>query len=218
MGKMSTTSNDKIKVRGKSINVWPKDTEIAEVVDAPLTYYTHFSDFEKYNEKLKERILELEKEEKHTHRFNVGGSSKVRFVHEWGTAESKLINARATAFFCKVSGHNNAVITTSWASISRKHDYLAAHSHNDCVASMVYMLDPGNAKSENVLDGRFAIVDPRAPGCCNTEEGRVTMEIAPEMKEGSMIIFPSELVHHVHPYTGDEPRITIAWNFNLPEE
>jgi len=217
MSKENKIYKDKIKVRGSSITVLPNDLQIGEVVDCPMTYYTEFQDIEKYHNKLKERILELEKEKDHTHHFHVGGSSKVRFVHEWGTAESKLINARATAFFCKVSGRNNAVITSSWASISRKHDYLGAHSHNDCVASVVYMLEPGNASSENSLDGRFSIVDPRAPGCCNTEEGRVTMEISPEMKPGSMIIFPSELVHFVHPYTGEEPRITIAWNFNVTE-
>jgi predicted 2-oxoglutarate/Fe(II)-dependent dioxygenase YbiX len=36
------------------------------------------------------------------------------------------------------------------------------------------------------------------------------------MVEGAMVMFPSEIMHHVHPYTGDEPRISIAWNFNLP--
>jgi len=182
-----------------------------------MTYLTTFTDIDKYHDKLKERILELEKDQNQTHRLEIGGS-KVRYVHEWGTAEANLINARATAFFCQAVGRNDAVITASWASVSRKHEYLAGHSHNDCIASVVYMLNPGNGKNENGLDGRFAIIDPRVPGCCNIEEGCVTMEVAPDMNEGSMIIFPSQLVHHVHPYTGDEPRITLAWNFSLAED
>ena len=214
MAKSDKIYKDKIKVRGKSINVWPVDTEVLEILDSPMTYLADFTDIEKYHEKLKERILELEKDQNKTHRFDIGGS-KVRYVHEWGTAESKLINARATAFFCQAVGRQDAVITASWASVSRKNEYLAGHSHNDCIASVVYMLDPGNAETKNGLDGRFAITDPRVPGCCNIEEGRVTMEVAPDMNEGSMIIFPSEFVHHVHPYTGDEPRITLAWNFKL---
>lgn len=113
---------------------------------------------------------------------------------------------------------DQVVTTASWASVSRKYEYLAGHSHIDCIASVVYMLDPGNANKENnMLDGRFAITDPRVPGCCNIEEGCVTMEVAPDMNAGSMIIFPSQLVHHVHPYTGDAPRITLAWNFKLSE-
>lgn len=207
---------DKINVRGKNIKIWPADMDVVQIVDSPMTYLTNFTDKEKYHEKLKERILELEKDQNQTHRFEIGGS-KVRYVHEWGTAEAKLINARATAFFCQAVGRDDAVITASWASISRKHEYLAGHSHNDCVASVVYMLDTGNAETSNKLDGRFAITDPRAPGCCNIEEERVTMEIAPDMNAGSMIVFPSELVHHVHPYTGDKPRITLAWNFALSD-
>lgn len=216
MSKENEIYKDKIKVRGKNVNVWPAETEVLELIDCPSTYLVEFSDTASYHEKLKERILELEKDQNQTHRFNIGGS-KVRYVHEWGTAEAKLINARATAFFCQAVGRTNAVITASWASVSRKHEYLAGHSHNDCIASVVYVLDKGNAETDNVLDGRFAITDPRVPGCCNLEEGRVTMEVAPDMFEGSMIIFPSEFVHHVHPYTGDEPRITLAWNFKLSE-
>jgi hypothetical protein len=30
-----------------------------------------------------------------------------------------------------------------------------------------------------------------------------------------MLVFPSQLVHLVNPYTGDSPRITLAWNINL---
>jgi len=28
-----------------------------------------------------------------------------------------------------------------------------------------------------------------------------------------MIIFPSQVVHWVHPYGGERPRITLSWNF-----
>jgi hypothetical protein len=216
MSKKNNIYKDKIKVRGKSLTIWPAELEVLEIMDSPSTYLTQFTDIEKYHDQLKDRILELEEDQNSTHRMRIGGS-KVRYVHEWGTAESKLINARATAFFCQAVGRNDAVITSSWASVSRKHEYLAGHSHTECLASVVYMLAPGNAENKNGLDGRFAITDPRAPGCCDHEEGRVTMEVSPEMNEGSMIIFPSELVHHVHPYTGDEPRITLAWNFKLSE-
>ncbi len=209
---------NRVKVRGKNIYVWPEDTDVLEITDCPMTYATKFTDTDEYHDKLKERVLELEKDKNQTHRFEIGGS-KVRYVHDWETAEAKLIDARARAFFCQAVGRDfdEAIVTASWASVSRKHEYLAAHSHAQCIASVVYMLEPGNAKSGNPLDGRLAIIDPRAPGCCNIEEGRVTMEISTDMVAGSMIIFPSELVHHVHPYTGDEPRMTIAWNFTLKE-
>lgn len=207
----------KVNVRGKILYM-PADTDVVEITESPMTYQTNFTDTEKYYEKLKERILELEKKETYTHRMKIGGS-KVRDVHEWETAEAKLIHMRAAAFFCQAVGKNfeDVIATTSWASISRKHEYLAGHSHTECIASVVYMLEPGNSKNENGLDGRFAIIDPRVSGCCPYEAGRATRELLPDMSRGSMIVFPSELVHHVHPYTGDEPRITIAWNFKLRE-
>ena len=105
---------DKIKVRGNSIHIWPKELEVLEITDCPMTYLTTFTDIDKYHDKLRERILELEKDKNKTHSFQIGGS-KVRYVHEWGTAESKLINARATAFFCQAVGRNDAEITASWA-------------------------------------------------------------------------------------------------------
>ena len=219
MGKNIDIHKSKVNVRGKNIYIWPSDIEVIQITDSPMTFLTTFTDIEKYHVKLKERILELEKEKSQTHRFAIGGS-KVRYVDEWETAESKLINYRAMAFFCQAVGKEmeDVVATASWASVSRKYEYLAGHSHDDCIASVVYMLEPGNGNKENSLDGRFAITDPRVPGCCDREPERVTMEVAPDMNPGSMIIFPSELVHHVHPYTGDEPRITLAWNFKLKDQ
>jgi predicted 2-oxoglutarate/Fe(II)-dependent dioxygenase YbiX len=34
------------------------------------------------------------------------------------------------------------------------------------------------------------------------------------MTAGTMIIFPSQLVHAVNPYTGKRPHITLSWNIN----
>ena len=75
---------EKVKVRGKSISVWPVDTEVQDVTGSPMTYMTKFDDIEKYHDKLRERILELETDEGRTHKLRIGGS-KVRYVHEWNS-------------------------------------------------------------------------------------------------------------------------------------
>jgi len=98
--------------------------DVVRVSDAPTIFHTQFSDMEKYHDKLKKRNFELEKDEDFTHRMEIGGS-KVGHIHEWGTAEAELINARATAFFCQAVGREDAIIQLSWASISRKHEYLS---------------------------------------------------------------------------------------------
>jgi hypothetical protein len=43
----------------------------------------------------------------------------------------------------------------------------------------------------------------------------MTQLLMPELRPGSLLIFPSEFVHTVHPYGGERPRITMSWNINL---
>ena len=116
--KMSSNStkqySDFVKIKGKKVKVWPDDMEVSSVSSGPSIYHTRFNDYKKYEDKLINRILELEKKEDFTHRFEIGGS-KVRYVHTWGIPEAELINARATSFFCQAVGRNDAVITASWA-------------------------------------------------------------------------------------------------------
>ena len=209
---------DTIHVGNRDISIWPEgqDQKVNVVTPEPSVLHTVFEDCKEYHPRLIERILELEKDEDFTHRMIIGGG-KVRHVHEWGIPEADLINARAVKFFAKATGREDVVVQLSWASISRKHEYLSIHSHDHCLASLVYMLTPGNPNPELFVDGKLALADPRIPECCDQQEGRVTKEVYPDMVEGALVMFPSEIMHHVHPYTGDEPRISIAWNFNLAE-
>ncbi len=81
---------------------------------------------------------------------------------------------------------------------------------------MVYMLDWGEQVDDPPFSGRLAFADPRLAECCSMEADRVTREVVPEMKDGALCIFPSDLVHFVHPYWGKaRPRITLAWNFKF---
>lgn len=207
-----------IRIGDKDIPIWPEgqDEKVNAVVQEPTVFHTVFDDIKEYHPRLIEHILKLEKDQDFTHQMIIGGS-KVRHVHEWGIPEAELINARATTFFAKAIGREDVVIQLSWASISRKNEYLSIHSHDHCLASLVYMLTPGNPNPDLFVDGKLALADPRIPECCNQQEGRVTNEVYPDMVEGAMVMFPSEIMHHVHLYTGDEPRISIAWNFNLAE-
>lgn len=211
-----TQFSDSISIGGENIKVWPEDTNVMRLCEEPTILLAYFDDHEKYHDKLIARTLELEQDENFTHRFEIGGS-KVSAMHTWGTPEADLIVARATSFFCQATGQDDAVITASWGNVSRKNEYLSAHSHENCIASVVYMLEPGDVNPDNKLDGRFAMVDPRIPACCDKEPERVTMEFAPDMRRGALLLFPSQLVHHVHLYTGNSPRITLAWNFHLEQ-
>lgn len=207
-----------IHIGDEDIAIWPEgqDQKVNRLCPEPTVLHTVFEDHDKYNPRLVERLLELEKDPDFTHRMQIGGS-KIRHVHEWGIPEADLLNARAINFFARAVGSEDVVMQLSWASITRKNEYLSIHSHDHCLASVVYMLTPGNPNPELFVDGKLALADPRLPECCDREEGSVTKEVYPDMVEGAMVLFPSYIMHHVHLYTGDEPRISIAWNFNLAE-
>ena len=81
-------------------------------------------------------------------------------------------------------------------------------------ASIVYSLSPGDEDPDDPLSGQLCLVDPRLDACCQEVKGHMTSPFMPKMAAGTMIIFPSQLVHCVNPYHGRALRITIAWNIN----
>jgi hypothetical protein len=88
------------------------------------------------------------------------------------------------------------------------------HSHMRATASIVYFVDNGDADPEDPLGGRFFFADPRLPACCGQEADKMTSPQFPESTPGTMLIFPSQLIHSVNPYHGTRARITISWNVN----
>jgi len=171
-----------------------------------------FEDIAQYHDALIARILELEQDPDFTHHMKIGGS-KVRDVAAWGIPEAELIDQRARAFFAQASNQDPRV-DLSWATVYRKGDYLSPHSHNHTMGSVVYCLDWGDPDPELPLSGRLVFTDPRIAECCNVDPECVTYELTPDMKDGAMVLFPGAMVHFVHPYSGERPRITLAWNLN----
>jgi len=54
--------------------------------------------------------------------------------------------------------------------------------------------------------------------CCPDEPGRVTSALLPDMAPGMMILFPSQLMHYVNPYSGDTPWSTLSWNISAEKK
>ena len=106
-----------------------------------------------------------------------------------------------------------------WANLNRSSDYNVIHSHPRCDWSGVYYVSTntpeGNspAAGSNALGGVIEFQDPR--GAANAapfpgfDFGR-KVRIVPQ--PGLMLIFPSWLLHMVHPFDGPGERITVAFN------
>jgi hypothetical protein len=203
-----------IRFAGGEVPVWPAGVKI-QLLAAPNTGVADFTDLELYHPGLAAKILEMERDPRyHDWIFKGGCGTKVRDPHEWGSPEADLIHARAMRLAARALGTANVVVDDCWANVYRKGDYCMPHSHLRAIASVVYLLDPGDAVEDDALSGRFYFCDPRIPFCVEHEPGRVTRLLMPELHPGSLLIFPAEFIHAVNPYGGERPRITLSWNIN----
>ena len=206
---------EKIRLESGDIAVWPSGQKI-ELLAAPRMGVTDFQDSGSYHSPLTGKILEMEHDPRfHDWIFKGGCGTKVRDPHEWRSAEADLIHARAMKLAAMALGSADVVVDDCWANIYRNGDYCMPHSHLRSVASVIYLLDPGDQAADDPTGGRLCFGDPRIPFCCAHESGRMTQLLMPELGPGSLLIFPSEYIHLVNPYHGTRPRITMSWNINL---
>jgi len=204
----------------KAVEVWPNGRG-TEICGDPTIRKITFTDIQEYHPRLVAKILEFEENHRLRRRFTRGaGGTIIHNLEKWTSSEAELITARAKALFRRVLDCELAMIDHSWANVYRVGDYCMPHSHLRSTASVIYCLDPGDEDPEDASSGRLCFVDPRLSNCCPEREGCMTTPLFPGMTAGTMIIFPSQLVHAVNPYTGKRPRITMSWNINkdtLPE-
>lgn len=206
---------EKIYVEDKEVPVWPPGQKI-EMLAAPNMGVADFEDCELYHPGLAGKILEMERDPRyHDWIFQGGCGTKVRDPHEWKSAEADLIHARAMRLAAKALGVADVVVDDCWANVYRKGNYCMPHSHLRSIASVIYLLDPGDPVADDPVSGRLSFCDPRIPFCCAHEPGRMTLLLTPELRPGSLLIFPSEYVHTVYPYGGERPRMTMSWNISL---
>lgn len=207
--------SESVNVAGTAMAVWPAGTKI-QMLAAPNMAVVDFSDCDRYHAMLAARIFEMEKDPRYRDWIFKGGcGTKVRDPQLWECPEADLIHARAMRLAAIALSATDVVVDSAWANIYRKGDYCMPHSHLRSIASLIYLLDPGDQSEDDPTGGRLCFGDPRIPFCCVHESGRMTQLLMPGLRPGSLLIFPSEYVHLVNPYHGTRPRITMSWNINL---
>lgn len=124
------------------------------------------------------------------------------------------LNLDVSLYRCK---HDNCKECTPdiWLNVYRKGHFQEAHWHHGdntgCVLGFVYFVqyDPNR-------DGRFTFLNP-APDLKVVgldECPAFKREFAPDVREGSLMIFPAFMVHRVSEQNNDErERITLAGNY-----
>lgn len=177
-------------------------------------------DPELMNQDLRALVLAEEAEYVSLGRSNVGGwHSRPDFLTKLHPAVSGLNTWLKWALRRVIdasAGPNTFQGTLSlsaWVTVCRSGAYHAPHSHPDSAWSGVYYVDPGSRTPNQRLSGVLEFLDPRAGVDAVTAPGDPYGEpfrIWPQA--GLLVVFPSWLIHWVHPYMGDTPRIALSFN------
>ncbi|HTT40116.1 MAG TPA: putative 2OG-Fe(II) oxygenase [Burkholderiales bacterium] len=101
----------------------------------------------------------------------------------------------------------------AWAMVMRNGDYTIPHDHSDVHWATVYYLDAGDADATaHPASGLLALVDPRhgrpMPGLESVLG--TTFTVLP--RTGRLVVFPGWLLHYVHTYQGQRPRVSVSCN------
>jgi uncharacterized protein (TIGR02466 family) len=100
-----------------------------------------------------------------------------------------------------------------WANINGAGDYNTVHSHPTSQWSGVYYASVGENDPAHPLSGVIEFQDPRGAPQAQPFPGFEfghKLRLVPEA--GLMLVFPSWLLHMVHPFHGQGERISIAFN------
>lgn len=212
-----------VRVGDVELPTWPARQPV-RVLQGKRIVVTRFADTASYHPALLAAVHAAAADARYydagarTPQWNCG--FKVRHLPAWQSPAAALVHARALALAHRVMGLGPVYCDESWGNLYRAGEYCPPHAHVRSEVSVVYMVDAGDAATDDGLSGKLMFLDPRIEWCCAREPGRPTRPFIPDMVDGAMVAFAGEFLHSVNPYTGQRPRVTLSWNFTstrLPE-
>ena len=160
-------------------------------------------DAERLNERLLADVVQWAKEDPEGHSRSNCGPSWHSTVHPWEREAfiplvERVLKAGQGIFGDEKMPEGRVKLTEMWANVHRRGGWNAPHRHVGGLWSGVYFVSapPGS--------GNLILMDPR------NEVGE-TFRVRPE--PGRFVIFPEWLHHMVEPHEGDDPRVSISFNF-----
>ncbi|HAA92420.1 MAG: hypothetical protein CMM48_07140 [Rhodospirillaceae bacterium] len=177
-------------------------------------------ELEAINPRLKEIVLEHETIRAQNVGSNIGGWQSDHDLMQWpepemqvfqqhlGQALQEMTSATVDDFPPEMD-----IIVTGWANTARNGTYTRAHSHDGSLWSAIYYVAAEPAPESHPHSGLLSFVDPRS-GSRSAPKMQppfgYRMDIQPE--EGLLVVFPGYLLHEVHPYFGEDVRISLSAN------
>lgn len=105
-----------------------------------------------------------------------------------------------------------------WININRKGDYNMMHHHANSIISGVLWIKTPESCGSLMFTSPHSFTQHLLLHNVNSdvaEEQNYYSEYTFNPKEGTMILFPSDLLHGVEPNESDEDRISIAFNLSV---
>ncbi|HRQ64793.1 MAG TPA: TIGR02466 family protein [Xanthomonadaceae bacterium] len=106
----------------------------------------------------------------------------------------------------------------SWFHVTRTGGYQGMHNHPNASWSGIYCVDPGDDDG-NINSGAVRFHDARVNADMYSDPGNERMRAPYRLgglhlrhTPGRLLLFPSYILHEVFPYTGQRPRIVVAFN------
>jgi uncharacterized protein (TIGR02466 family) len=187
----------------------------------PVVSYP-WPDSEQLNQELKAVILANEEKSRGIVKSNIGGWHSDMGIFSWDAPCIRTIQERVhqAAVECTRSMIVRRKVKfrvryrlDGWANVVRSGDYHTPHNHPNNLWSGVYYITVGEPESGRRKNGQLELLDPRI-GCnmVGIPDSLFEVRYSIPTKAGLMVLFPSWLVHHVHPFVGKGERISIAFN------
>ena len=197
-----------------------------EVFSTPILV-SQLSDLEHMNPALAATLTKEASESPGVVRSNVGGWHSVPdLTQRFGAPFAPVMNRLAQ----EVSAAVNHLVTArevtplytyrygihAWAMVMRKGDYTVPHDHASSHFSAVYYVDAGDDPTEShPHSGELVFKEPKTGSAMipGLDLFHTAFSIRP--RTGTFVLFPSYLLHYVHAYMGERPRVSLSLNVNL---
>lgn len=107
------------------------------------------------------------------------------------------------------------VLLNGWINVNPPGGYNSPHQHSDAHLSGVYYVDVPKSKSDS--GGAIEFISPHPVRLLSTliRSPLFSDRVRVQPTAGDLLIFPSQLLHWVHPNDSGKPRVTVAFNATI---